>query len=64
MIENKRYHNFKFRDPDLSLSSVCFNCGSFDIELLNHQNNKSVYKCRICGKVWIKKEKSDEIEQK
>jgi len=35
---------------------VCYHCGSFNIDLLNKQDNKRVFKCRDCGKVWIKRE--------
>lgn len=35
---------------------VCYRCGSFDIALLNIREDKSVYKCQHCGKVWIKRD--------
>lgn len=35
---------------------VCYQCGSFDIVLLNIEGDVSVYKCRHCAKVWIKRD--------
>ena len=40
------------RENDSEL--VCYHCGSFNVDLLNEQNNKKVFECRDCGKVWIK----------
>jgi len=33
---------------------VCYHCGSFNVDLLNKKDNKRVFKCCDCGKVWIK----------
>lgn len=35
---------------------VCYRCGFFDIALINNQDDKLVYKCQRCGKVWIKRD--------
>ena len=43
----------------LNSELVCYRCGSFDVVLLNSQQNKSVYKCQHCGKVWIKRDADD-----
>jgi len=40
------------RENDSEL--VCYHCGSFNVDLLNEQNKKKVFKCLDCGKVWIK----------
>ena len=48
-MESNEFSKFS---PEL----VCYNCGSFSIELLNSQDNKRVYRCNICGKVWIKRD--------
>ena len=42
------------RENDSEL--VCYHCGSFNVDLLNEQNKKKVFKCLDCGKVWIKRE--------
>ena len=42
---------------------VCYHCGSFNVYLLNEQNNKKVFKCLDCGKVWIKRERYGKKEK-
>ena len=41
-------------EKEKPVNSVCYQCGSFDIALLNQQDGKRVFKCQTCGKIWIK----------
>jgi uncharacterized Zn finger protein len=33
---------------------VCYKCGSFSVFLFSKQGEKRAYKCRDCGRVWMK----------
>lgn len=46
--------NYFEREKPLGL--VCYNCGSFDIVLLNKAENRLIYRCQTCGKVWFKRD--------
>ncbi len=43
---------------------VCYRCGSFNVVLLNSEENKLVYKCQVCGKVWIKRDYDGDMQEK
>jgi len=40
---------------------VCYKCGSFNVDILNCQDYKKVFKCFDCGKVWIKRDRNGNI---
>jgi len=37
-------------EPDM----VCYRCGSFSVFLFSKNRNKKAFKCRDCGRVWLK----------